>query len=516
MPTGLSSTELPRLLASERRAIADVGHLLRFRAATLSRRRALLLAGGALVVTLAAMLLPAYLPGAGAPGPGHARDALTLLPAAFAGFQILTLLAAVTSAGGRELVPREQLVSYPVSPTTDHLGALLLAPLNIAWLLQAWTLLGATSFGIGHDARLTPALVGVLLWIARATAIAQAVAWCVEGVRRLQHGIAAIRIITLLIALVVAWLQLTGRLAPLLDSLPTRMVVVGMVNGLSTRWLFTVMSTTAVVALAVVLGAIPAHLAARLAPRDEDDAESTLHLPRALPRTDLAMLVRLDRASVWRALPIRRGVLVLSLGPGLVALAGALGWAQLVLLPGLVASGGALLFAVNAWCLDGRGGLWRESLPVEPRLAFIARAWVCAEFLAVASAVTLAIGCLRAGVPSLAEAVAVLAGWLVVLVQVVATSLRWSQARPYPVDLRSARATPAPPMAMVAYSGRLALTTTVTSLVFCELARFGAPALVTLAVAAVLVLWPWRRLRRTAAMWTDPVVRANVITRIAL
>ena len=45
----------------------------------------------------------------------------------------------------------------------------------------------------------------------------------------------------------------------------------------------------------------------------------------------------------------------------------------MTVLPGLVASGGALLFGVNAWCLDGRGALWRESLPVAPATVFTAR-----------------------------------------------------------------------------------------------------------------------------------------------
>ncbi len=38
------------------------------------------------------------------------------------------------------------------------------------------------------------------------------------------------------------------------------------------------------------------------------------------------MLVRIDRASVWRTVPMRRGLAVLAVGPGLVALAGDLSW----------------------------------------------------------------------------------------------------------------------------------------------------------------------------------------------
>ena len=67
--------------------------------------------------------------------------------------------------GGRELLGREQAVAFPVSPTTDHLGALLLAPLNIAWILQAWLLLGSMAYATGRG-RLLPAQVGMLLWLA--------------------------------------------------------------------------------------------------------------------------------------------------------------------------------------------------------------------------------------------------------------------------------------------------------------------------------------------------------------
>ena len=510
MPTGLSSTELPRVLAAERRAIADVGHLLRFRASTLPRQRIVLLAGLFVVVTLGAAVVPAYLPGAGRPGPGHARDALTLLPTALAGFQLLSLIAGVASGGGRELVPREQLVAYPISPTTDHFGALLQAPLNAAWLVQVWALLGVASFGLGPD-RVLPGAVGVLLWIGVATARAQAAAWAVEGVRRLRHGIVAVRLVAVLFALLAAWLQLTGRLAPLLDHLPTRWFVVGLVAGFSGRWAVTLLVEAAMLAAATTVGAIAAHLTARLAARQEYDAESAPHPGRPTPRSDRAMLIRIDRASVWRSVPVRRGLLVLSVGPGVVALAGALTWSQLILLPGLVASGGALLFAVNGWCLDGRGGLWRASLPVDPGVVFTARAWVCAEFLAVAALITLAVGCLRAGLPDARELTAVTAAFVVVLVQVVAAAMRWSQTRPYPVDLRSARATPAPPLAMIGYSGRLALGTTITSLIFSVLARVGPPE-VTVPVAVAMGLWSWLRLRRTGEEWRDDRVRARVVT----
>ena len=103
-------------------------------------------------------------------------------------------------------------------------------------------------------------------------------------------------------------------------------------------------------------------------------------------------MVRTDRASVWRAVPMRRGVVVLALGPAFVALLGDLQWDTMTILPGLVASGGALLYGVNAWCLDSRGALWRESLPVPPGTVFDARTYVLAEFLLAASLLTVAGG----------------------------------------------------------------------------------------------------------------------------
>ena len=111
---------------------------------------------------------------------------------------------------------------------------------------------------------------------------------------------------------------------------------------------------------------VPAGVALRRTPREELKVESGSHPARPLPASDLAVLRRIDRASVWRSVPMRRGLVVLALGPGLVALAGGMDWAQVLVLPALVVSGGALLFGVNAWCLDGRGALWRESLPVGP------------------------------------------------------------------------------------------------------------------------------------------------------
>ena len=98
---------------------------------------------------------------------------------------------------------------------------------------------------------------------------------------------------------------------------------------------------------------------------------------------------------------------------------------------------------------------------------------VLVEVLLVASVGTVMLASLRAGLPSAAELAAVAAGALVVVFQVVSASLRWSVNRPFAVDLRSARATPAPPLVMVGYSARLALSTTMVGIFFSVLA--GSP-----------------------------------------
>ncbi len=182
-------------------------------------------------------------------------------------------------------------------------------------------------------------------------------------------------------------------------------------------------------------------------------------------------------------------------------------------LPGLVASGAALLFGVNAWCLDGPGGLWRDSLPADPRVVFLSRAWVLAEVLVLATGVTLAVAASRAGPASTGELVAVGCASVVVVAQVVSASLRWSTRRPFAVALRSARATPAPPLTMVGYSVRLALVTTVVGLLFSALTQV-APVW-SLLVALPFLLVSAARLLASARHWGEPTTRSRVLGTVA-
>jgi hypothetical protein len=103
---------------------------------------------------------------------------------------------------------------------------------------------------------------------------------------------------------------------------------------------------------------------------------------------------------------------------------------------------------------------------------------------------------------------------VVVATQVVATSMRWSVERPYAVEMRSARATPAPPVVMAGYSARLALKTTVVGMIFSGTAvapDWRLPAL----IAVPLLCWSGWRLVRTADQWAVPEIRARVIAVVA-
>ena len=528
MPTGLSSTSPGSLggtgsaaastrrtshVGAARRAVTDVGHLVRFRAGTVRRRVALQVTVGILAaITLAACTLPMLLPGA-RDLDGKALDVVLLMPTVFAGFLLLTVVSSVASGGGRELLNRDQGVAFPVSPTTDHLGALLMAPLNIAWLLQAWAMLGSAAYALPL-ADVVPAQIVILLWVAAATSAAQIVAWTMEAIRRRRHGRWVVRASVLAFVAAAAVLQVRGSLTDFLDRLPTVAVVARATRGFGTDWLNVVVLLVVAIVVAVVIGAVPAHLAARRPPLDEARVESGQYAARRPAGSVVGMLMRLDRGSIWRSVPMRRGITVLGVGPGLVAIVGNMSWPSMTILPGLVASGGVLLFGVNGWCLDGRGLLWRESLPARPSQVFAARVLVLCEFLLAASLLTVLLAALRAGVPQPQELAAITCLVLVVTVQVVAAGMRWSWQRPYPVDMRSARATPAPPVVMVGYSTRLALSTTFTGLAFSAFARVPDWRWSVLATLP-LVAWSGYRLWRAARAWENPVERARVVLAVA-
>ena len=506
-----------------RRATADVGALLAFRVtAVRGRGRAVAASALALIVVLTVVCAwaPAYLPGAHGRASGQtglaADETILLLPSVYLGVLMISIVSAASAGGGRELLPRDQAVAFPVSPTTDHLGALLMAPMNIAWLLQSWVVLAGTAFSLGSR-NLLAAQVPVLLWLFLGTAVAQVVAWAVEWLRRTRHGVWVVRGLVLVVVGGMAGLIASHQLVPVLNHAPTIHVLVTALQASRGDWVPWLSGTALLVVIslvAVVAGAVAAHLLARRPPRDEMRVESSTYARRPNPASNLVALIRIDRAGVWRSVPLRRGFAFLALMPGLVALASALQWYMLAILPGLVASGGALLFGVNAWCLDGRGALWRDSLPVNPRLVFFSRVVVLLEVLLVATGIALVVASVRAGTPNHGQVVAVLCSAVVVTLQVVSGSMRWSVRRPYAMDMRSGRATPAPPLTMVGYSTRLALATTLTGMLFVATSR--APDWQwSVIVALPFLALSLYRLMRTADAWENPEVRSRVVTTVA-
>jgi hypothetical protein len=507
-----SSTE------SWRAAVRDTGHLVAFRARTVRRRGAATVGLVVVVLLTAAFAVGPATIDVPADGSAFARATEALqgnLGAALAGFLLLAIGAAMGSGGGRELLARSEAAVHPIGPVTEHLGALVLSPLNLGWLVQAWGLLAITALVAPPD-RLPGAQLVVLAWVLAATAMGQAVGWAVEGVRRTTHGVLVVRVVAGAVVAVLAALHLAGWLVPFVRALPTTWVAETLVTS---RWPVAGVLLLGVAAAAVALGAVPARWALGQQPREELRVQSGVHEARHVPEprwgsADRALLRHLDRGSVWRSVGMRRGLLVLGLGPGLIALVAGLEWSSVLLLPGLTASGAALLFGVNAWCLDGKGMVWRETLPLAAKDVFDVRAQVVAECMAVVSGVTVVLALLRNGFPPLVTGLAVAVCWLVVLVQVLAIAMTWSIRSPYSVDLSSPRATPAPHGAMAGYAGRLSLVTTLTSMVFTGVAVTPGPWL-PFAVGLPFLAWSTRRLLRARRRWVDPTERTRVVLTVA-
>jgi hypothetical protein len=444
---------------------------------------------------------------------------ITLLaPTAYLSVALLAILAPLVAGGGNDLFPSDQLVAYPLTGRTQYLVSLALTPLNLAWTTQLVALLGLTAFTIGPSWATPLGLLTCLAYVTFVTIAGQALAWLVIGVRTTRVG----RLTTWSTAgvLIVAGLGtiLTHHVSSVLDRAPTTPVVtaaVGPSNGTFRLWLL--------VTPVLLLLALMADSAGRRAcdwslrqPGDLGARISSVQVRRrARPRSERGAILATDRASVWRCAPLRRGLLVLSLLPGAVAAVAGLDWPSLVLLPGLVSAGAGLLFGVNAFCLDGSGAVWLESLPRRPNVAFWSKAQVVAETCLVSIVLTLGAAVLRVGqAPSTSQVTALVACALVALARVVALCMELSLSSPHRADLRGARDTPAPPGVMAAYSARLALSTTLVAILFSALAEV-APWQWSLYVAIPFLLLSARRVVRSSGRWTEHGVRCRVVTVVS-
>ncbi|MBI1377622.1 MAG: hypothetical protein GC157_09110 [Frankiales bacterium] len=441
-----------------------------------------------------------------------------LLPSAMLAFALFSVIAPLAAGGGTELIPESELVAYPVRVPTIVRLSLALTPLNIAWYFQVFLLVGATSYAVRGELGPLPPLGVLVLFLVACTTVGHALGWALVGVRRTRRGRVATWTLLGLLLGYGAVLATTGRLTGLLDRAPTVSVLVSELDAAQGR--SEALPTVAVLLVVAVAGYLAAVRLAAWALRRPGDRGTDGPLARPVRRraqrdSALAALVAVDRASVWRSPPLRRGLVILALLPVAAAAVASLPWSSIALLPPLVSSGAALLFGVNALALDGSGATWVATMPHDPALVLRSKARVVLEVVGGAVALVLVGSSVRAAsAPTAVDLLCAVGASASCVAIVVVTCLKLSVTRPHRAELRSARDTPAPPGSMAVYSARLAGVTTLVGLVF-SLATFGDSPLLPVLVTVALVAWSaatWLRVRR---MWADDVRRAGVVATVS-
>jgi hypothetical protein len=443
--------------------------------------------------------------------------AIQLAPSAYLGFGALALIAPLTAGGGNEIVPPDQLSAYPVRSSTQFVGGLVLAPLNLVWVVQLLVIAALTSY-LTLDGSLLRGSLTSISFVSAITVLGQALAWFVVGLRQSRRGRRAVQAagaVALLTAVVVVR---SGYGDAVLDASPTRYVVSAILSGgvaVRVDWAL----TTGLLLLLAGLGLLIGSRTCAWALRRPGDAGLNRHTEpvrrRPAKAGALRELVAVNRASVWRAPALRRGGLVLAVLPGLIAVGAGVPWESMIVLPGLVAAGAGLLFGVNAFCLDGSGALWLASLPHDPKLVAQAKALVLTETVLGAVLVAGIAGSLRSpGLPTSAQVAAMVAAWTTCTALVVAGGMKMSTKRPHRADLRGPRDAVAPPGALAIASARLALPAAFAGILLGSAAHSGIwwwPPLLATPVILLAVLSVMRSLRR----YDDPFVRAHIVQTVA-
>jgi hypothetical protein len=487
---------------------------LRWRMVRSARTRAGL---SLLAVGLVLLLGLAYLVGQYSPHAAAFNIAL-VTPTALLAFAVLATAAPLVAGGGNELFPADQLTPVPVRPAARYLGLLLTAPLNVAWVAQVAALCWLAGFVTRRGPGGLLALLTVLVYAAFATALGQAAAWLVLAVRMHRAG----RLVTwgLLLGLValVSWIAAEHLQYRVLDRAPTLRVLLAMLDVSAGRyrlWAVTVAVLLAGGAVAVLVGVRLYGWAERVPDDRAGRREGGQVARRSADFGLFRELLAVDRASVWRSAPLRRGLVTLTVLPGLIAAAAGLSYRSLVILPALVAPTGGLLFGVNLFCLDGSGAVWLLSQPLPARQAISAKVWVLTETCLGTVLLAVGLACLRAPhPPTAAQLTALVASVLVCSLEVVAICLHLSVHRPHRADLRGRRDTPVPPAAMAAYSCLMAVVTTVTGVVLSWSTLSGSwtgPVLVAMPPGC-LAGWV---LTRSVRRWSDPVRRSAVAVTVS-
>jgi hypothetical protein len=474
--------------------------------------------GIALMGLLLLLFVAAAVTGGRLGSSAEAFNAALVMPTGFLVYALLAIVGPVAAGGGNELFPAEDVTPHPIRPTTRFVSSVLLAPLNIAWVTQSTALLTLTSFVSTSWSGLPAALTAAALYVVSITVCGQAAAWWMVGLRQTPRGRRVAWAATAaVVALTVTALQLWS-LTEILDHAPTRPVVIGIIEGSLGdyhTWVWVMPSLAALGGLGLLAGVAAAKYSSRR-PLGAAIERQARRVPRRSAAPNLAQeLRRIDRASVWRAGSLRRGVLVMGLLPGAASAAVRVDWTSLALTGGLVAAGAGLLFGINTFCLDGTGGLWLASTPLDPELHLLSKARVIAESCLVCCLITVLAGASRArGDFALVDVLAALSAIVVCTAAVVASCLRSSVQQPHRAELRGGRDTPAPPGAMAVHSAKLAVKTTLLAMIIAGMGATGV-AWAPVGLAAALCTLYWLSIRRSVEYFAQPPNRANVLITVA-
>jgi hypothetical protein len=361
-------------------------------------------------------------------------------------------------------------------------------------------------------------LVVVAVFIGAATIFGHAFGWLIMGVRQSRRG----RIVTNVLGigviggvLALAW---AGHVLDLLDYSPTTHVLVAAYDGYGGwhhRWVVTLLVLVAACVVMIRIGDAMTGWALRR-PGDHADRASSRPQARREARTStLWALVAIDHASIWRSTPLRRGVLVIVVVPGVIAALAGMAWQSLILVPGLIAAGAGLLFGINAFTLDAGGSIWLATLPGWARPAFLAKSLVFVELALGAVLSALIGGSMRAPAPaSAADVTAAAASAICCAAIVVAIGMRSSLRHPHRAELQGPRDTPTTPGVMAAQSIRFATVTTLTSLFFAGLA-LSQQWWLPLTGAIPVLSFACMHWLATERAWAHPHVRAHVVLTVA-